>query len=746
MVTGSETKKEQARIENSILDTVAAMAPTTVSRREFLKRMGLLTGGIIIYCTVGDPTAFARAPRQGQGANVPTDFNAFLHIDEDGQVACFVGKIEMGQGPVTSFAQMVAEELDVAYDSVELVMGDTDRCPWDAGTWGSLSTRYYGVFVKEAACEAKEILKTLAAERLGCPRERLGVKNGVLFDSSAPSKKVAYGELTRGKRIEKHLDTLPPLKPFSEYTVSGKPFPRRDALEKVTGKARYAGDIRLPGMVYAKILRPPAHGAKRVSADTSTVKQIAGVQVIEDNDLVAVLHPQMDAAQKAHDLIKAEFEMDETGINDENIFDHLVKNAPAPAIAGRNGDLGVGEKAAGSIIEATYLNSYVSHAPMEPHTALAAVEGNKITIWASTQTPFGVKSQVAQTLGWPEENVRVITPFVGGGFGGKASSAQAIEAARLAKLAGKPVMVLWSREEEFFYDTFRPAAVVKIRSGIDQKGRMTLWDYKVYFAGKRGCENFYEIPHHQEAVYGEWYIGPGIHPFAVGPWRAPAANTNTYARDLHINMMAAKAGKDPLHYRLNHLKDKRMISVLRAAARLFGWTTAPPPSGRGFGISCGIDAETCVALMAEVKVHENTGEIEVKRIACAQDMGQVVNPRGAALQMEGCITMGLGYALSEEIHFSDGRLFDTNFDTYSLPRFSWLPDIKTTLVANNALPPKGGGEPAIICMGGVLATAIYDATGATVFQLPMTPDRVKAALNQKKDRIRAQRKAESVDI
>jgi nicotinate dehydrogenase subunit B len=415
-------------------------------------------------------------------------------------------------------------------------------------------------------------------------------------------------------------------------------------------------------------------------------------------------------------------------VDDKTIFDHLLKNAPSPSIASQAGDIATGEKNASAIVTATYLNSYVSHAPMETHTALAAAEGSKITVWASTQSPFGVQTQVARALRWPVEQVHVITPFVGGGFGGKASSAQAVEAARLARIAQKPVMVVWTREEEFFFDTFRPAAVVKIRSGVGSAGEMVFWDYQVYFAGQRGCENFYEIPHHRERVYGEWSNDSGVHPFAVGPWRAPAANTNTYARDLHINLMAAQAGADPLQYRLDHLKDPRMRSVLETAARQFGWTPIKPPSKKGWGISCGIDAETYVASMAEVEVDPKTGAIEVKRVVCAQDMGQVVNPQGANLQMEGCITMGLGYALTEEVHFSNGQVLDTNFDTYQLPRFSWLPRIETVIVPNDSLPPKGGGEPAIICMGGVLATAIHDATGAAVFQLPMTPARVKAAL------------------
>lgn len=709
-------------------DRISATPPASMTRREFLRRLGLVGGGLMVYGHFRDVLIDPSAQARTRWGNVPEDWNAFIHIGAENRVTCYVGKIEMGQGPITSFAQMVAEELDVAYDAVDMLMGDTDLCPWDAGTWGSLSTRHYGVFVKEAACEAKGVLKELAAEELKCPQARITAKDGALYDRSNPENRVTYGQLTKGKTIERHLSTLPPFKPISEYTISGKPHLHRDSYDKVTGKAQFAGDIILPGMLYAKILRPPAHAARQTSVDTTAAEKIPGIRIVRDNGMIAVLHPQMDEAQKALDAIKAQYDIPTTGIDDKNIFDHLLKNAPHPSIASQGGDLTTGEQASRSIIEATYFNSYVAHAPMEPHTAVAAAKGKKITVWASTQSPFGVQQRVSGALDWPMENVRVITPFVGGGFGGKSASRQAIEAARLAKITGKPVKVMWSREEEFFYDTFRPAAVVKIRSGIDLSGKMTFWDYNVYFAGQRGCENFYEIPNHREAVYGEWRGVSGVHPFAVGPWRAPAANTNTYARDLHINLMAAKAGQDPLQYRLAHLKDKRMRSVLEAAARQFNWKPAKPPSGRGFGIACGIDAETYVALMAEVKVHAS-GAIDVKRVVCAQDMGQVVNPQGATIQMEGCITMGLGYALAEEVHFGDGQVLDTNFDSYQIPKFSWLPDIETIIVPNDALPPKGGGEPAIIGMGGVLATAVHDATGAAVYQLPMTEERVKAALS-----------------
>jgi isoquinoline 1-oxidoreductase len=708
------------------------MASSKMNRREFLKRLGVLGGGVIIGFNTFDSRLWARKPRTGfLGAGVPTDFNAFLRIGVDNRVVLYTGKIEMGQGVMTSLPQLLAEELYVNVDAVDIVMGDTDVCPWDAGTFGSLSIRHFGVFLREAAVEARGALLELAAERLKTPIARLATENGYVFDSSKPTLRVRYGELTQGNIIEKHIDDLPPLKAPSAFETMGESVPRRDAIEKVTGAAEFSGDIRLEGMLYAKILRPPAHGAKLLQADTAAAKKIDGLQIVEEGDFIAVLHKYPDVAEQGLARIKARFDRPKTGVNDRTIFDHLLKSPPAPEIASQGGNLKTGEKQAATVIENTYYNSYVSHAPMEPHAAVANFDGKKLTVWASTQTPFRVKDMIAGQLGLSADQVRVIAPYLGGAFGGKSASQQAFEAARLAKRLRKPVQVAWNRAEEFFFDTFRPAAIVKIKSGIDSAGKMTLWDYNVYYAGMRGSQQFYENPHHKEVVHGRWRgLSGSYHPFAVGPWRAPANNTNTYARDLQLNLMAAKAGADPLQFRLAHLKDKRVINVLQAAAKKFGWQPIKTPSGRGYGIACGIDAGTYVAFMAEVEVDKGIGSVNVKRVVCAQDMGVVVNPEGAVTQMEGCITMGLGYALAEEVRFSDGALLDLNFDTYSIPTFSWLPKIETVILENPNLAPQGGGEPAIIGMGGVIATAIYDAVGAAVLQLPMTPERVKAALRQ----------------
>ena len=491
----------------------------SLNRRDFLKRMGVLGGGIIVYFQVGTATAWAQRRGGGFfGANVPEDFNAFLRIGVDGKVTCLTGKIEMGQGVVTSLPQMLAEELDVAYDAVEIIMGDTALCPWDMGTFGSMSTRFFGASLREAAGEARGVLMAMGAEYLEIPLERAQTKDGVVYDKARPQNNLTYSSLTKGEIIERHLKGKPALKGPAEFKVMGKPHLRRDAEEKVTGKARYAADIRLPGMLYAKIVRPPAHGAKLRGLDTTAAERVQGVRVIRDGDLIAVLHEHPDEAEKAMAEIKAQFFVPKTGVDDKNIFDHLLKNPPSPNIASSGGDLNTGERMASTIVEETYLNSYVSHAPIEPHAAVARVEGNKATVWASTQGPFMVQRQVAEALNVPSENVHVITPFVGGGFGGKTSGPQAVEAARLSRLSGRPVQVAWSRREEFFYDTFRPAAVVKIKSGLNDAGDMVLWDYHVYYAGQRGAEQFYEIPTTGRPFMGNGEDGAAPAPLTRLPW------------------------------------------------------------------------------------------------------------------------------------------------------------------------------------------------------------------------------------
>ncbi len=697
-------------------------------RRDFLEGTGL--AGLVLLFSTG-PASAQETERVAARPGHATDFNAYLRIGPDGRVTCLVGKVELGQGSMTALAMLLAEELDVALDQVDMVMGDTDRCPWDMGTFGSLSIWQFGPVLRGAGAEARAALLQMAAKRLKVPVEQLAVDKGIVAKQGDGAVRVSYGELVAGKRIERHLGQVAP-KPVSAFRIVGKDAARKDALEKVTGRALYAADQRPPGLLHARILRPPAHGATLKSVDTRAAEALPGVRVVRDKALLAVLHARPDGAADALGRVKADWQVPASDLDQGSIFDHLARTAPKPAVLAAKGDLAAGEQAAARLVEATYTNAYVAHAPIETHAAVAAWEGDKVTVWASTQAPFVVRAQVAQALGLPAAQVRVITPYVGGGFGGKSGGPQAVEAARLARLAGAPVCVQWDREEEFFHDAFRPAAAIRMRAGVGLDGRITFWDCSVIGAGEREAVTFYAVPNQRTTSAGSWQGGnpEGMHPFAVGAWRAPSANSNNFAHECHVDALATRLRVDPVALRLRNLAEPRMARVLKLAARRFGWGGQSGPSRRGVGIgvACGHYRGTYVAAMAEVAVDRATGHVQVMRITLVQDMGVVVNPDGARQQVEGSLVMGLGYALSEEVPFKGGAVLARGFADYRLPRFSWLPKLDILLVNNPAVPAQGGGEPPIIVVGAMLSNAIHDATGVRLTHLPMTPERVKAAL------------------
>jgi len=717
---------DMTNAERQNLESEALFPQLVVDRRNFLQLTG---AGLFVLVSLRESALRGEGLQEGRVRGYPTDVNAYIKVGNDGRVTIFSGKIEMGQGVETSMAQMIAEDLAVPLGRIDMVMGDTDTCPFDQGTWGSMTTRFFGPALRAAAANAKAILVELAAERLSVPKTDLRAEDGAVVVAADPSRRVTYADLVGGRRIERTLSEAAIQKAVADFAVMGTSPRRLDAAEKVTGKAIYAGDVRMPGMLHAKILRPPAHDSTLKRVDTTRAAAVAGTTIVNQDGIVAVLHADPETAERALALVDAEFDTPASTITGENIFEHLLAGDSQGRAADERGNIETGRRDARTIIEKTYLDGYKAHAPMEPHTALASFENGKMTIWGSTQSPFGDKDRVAMALGLPPDQVRVITPYVGGGFGGKGSNLAAIEAAQLARIAGRPVMVAWTRAEEFFLDTFRPAAVVKVTSGLDASGRICLWDYHGYYAGSRGADQLYDVPNSRLTFYGgQW--GASAQQFTTGAWRAPGANTNIFAKESQIDIMAARAGVDPIEFRLRHVSDPRLRGVIEAVAKAAGWKPAKSPSGRGFGVAVGTDAGAYVAHVAEVEVDKATGAVKVKRVVCAQDMGVVVSPMGATMQMEGCITMGLGYSLTEDIRFRGRAVLDRNFDTYEIPRLSWMPVIETVLVKNDAVTPQGGGEPAIVCMGAVIANAIFDAVGARLLRLPMTPERVLAAMRQ----------------
>jgi isoquinoline 1-oxidoreductase len=579
--------------------------------------------------------------------------------------------------------------------------------------------------LRAAAAEAREVLIDLAAEKLGVSDEMLDVSDGIVFVKNDPSKKISYATLTKGKKIVKTLKMKPEIKRSKDFKIIGKSVLSLDAESKVTGKAKYSADIKLPGMVYASIVRPEIFGSKKLEVDSSKLSEFEDVVLVEDGDLVAVVHPDPEIAYKSSKKVKITWEVPEAKADNENIFQYFEDNIKEFKVFEEEGSLTAGSDASETIVEANYYDGYKAHASIETHTATCYFEDDKLTMWASSQTPFGTREQLAKAFDLPLEKVHLKQIFIGGGFGGKIYNQQAIEAAKIAKLSGKPVQLAWDRKEEFMYDRFRTATLMKTRSGVDRNGKLKLWDFDIYCAGSRGTKLFYGIENNRTRIFNE----DDIHPFGTGAWRAPGNNSTTFARESHIDTTAHAAGIDALEFRLNNLKDENMATALKLAAKTFGWERKKQ-NGHGYGIALGADAGTCVAMIAEVYVDKTTGKVQPIRVVCGQDMGQVVNPHGAILQTEGGIIMGLGYALSEDIEFNGGKVKSSTFNNYEITKFSITPEIECVFVDKMDSKPQGAGEPAIICVGGAIANAVFDACGARVNRMPVTSDRILEALRK----------------
>ena len=694
--------------------------PISLGRREFIKKLG---GGIIVVFCLGSGSLL-KGWSQSDSESLE-NFNAYLRVKEDGRVDCYTGKVELGQGIVTSLAQVLADELEVDIRLVDMVMGDTELCPYDAATWGSLTTRFADPVIRAAACEAREILKELGAEQLGVDKNEVSAQKGRVYVINEPGRGITYAKLTEGKKIVKSLDIKPAIKNASEFNLIGKDVISLDAEAKVTGAAKYSGDIIIPGMVHASMVRSNAYGAKKVSVDATGLAAFDGAELVEVGDLVAVVHTDPEVASKAAKKVKVTWDEPEVKTNNEDVFNYLTSNVKNSRNFEEGGDLDTGKEASEYFIEREYHDGYKAHAPMETHSATCYFEGDKLTMWVSSQTPFGTRDQLARALELPKENIHIKQIFIGGGFGGKIYNQQAIEAALIARSCRKPVQLVWTRREEFLYDQFRPAAVVRARSGADSSGKMTAWEFDIYCAGSRGTKLFYEVPNNRTRLFDE----RNIHPVGTGAWRAPGNNTTTFARESNIDELAHVAGVDALEFRLKNLKDDDLKKTLELAAKTFDWSREKK-EGHGYGIALGVDAGTKVAIIAEVHVDKATGKTSPVKIVCAQDMGQVVNPHGATVQTEGGITMGLGYALSEDIEFKGSRVNTRNFSNYDITKFSMTPPIECVFIDKMDSKPQGGGEPAIICVGGAIANAVFDACGARVRRMPVTADSVLKALKE----------------
>jgi len=535
---------------------------------------------------------------------------------------------------------------------------------------------------------------------------------------------LSYGQIAKKLQQVKIVIAQAKLTPTVDWKVAGKPAPKVDGRDFVTGKHQYPSDISRPGMLYGKVLRPAGFKATLVSVETSEAEKQAGVKVVRDGEFIGVTAPDAWSAEQAIAVVRAKWDVPEQPSN-ANLFEYLKSNLDTSRERSEQPvDLDAFKKALSSAdakLEQTYTVEYIAHCPLEPRAAVAEWDGDSLTVWTGTQRPFGVHDELVEAFRMPPDKVRVIMPAMGSGYGGKHSGECAIEAARLAKGAGKPVKVVWTREEELTWAYFRPAGVIEARSGVMRDGRIVAWEFHNYNSGSSGIATPYNI--HQLNIQ----YHPVKSPLRQGSYRGLAATANHFVRESFMDELAHEVKMEPLQFRLKNLTDERLKAVLDAAADKFGWGKEKSTAERGFGIAGGYEKGSYVAACAEVAIDPKTRKVRIVRVAQAFECGAVVNPNGLRNQVEGAVVQGIGGALFEQVKFANGRILNAHFSEYRLPRLSDLPQIDVVLVDRKDLAAAGAGETPIMGIAPAVGNAIFAASGVRLRKLPMAPEGVVGA-------------------
>lgn len=692
-----------------------------LARRDFFKFLG---AGIAVFAVAKKARAAQEtAPTLGfHFEELPENITAWLHIGEDGNVTAFTGKVEIGQNIRTSLAQTVADELRVGFECVTMVTADTALTPFDFGTVGSRSMPTMSPQLRRVASAARDLLVDAAAKEWNVAADGLTAANGKVSDP-ATGRSLKYGELARGKTLAQNLPTEDPVTPPDKWTIAGKSIAKKDGRAFVTGEHQYTPDLRRTGMLYGKVLRPPSFGATLTMYDAQAAQAMPGVVLLRDGDFVAAAAGNERDAQKAVEAIRTEWK-EVPQPSSEELFSYLKQNAkPGSDERSRHikGSVENGLAAAAHRLDATYTVAFIAHAPLEPRAALAEWSAGKLTVWTGSQRPFAVRDELANAFHVPEGSVRVIVPDMGSAYGGKHTGDAALEAARLARAAGRPVKVVWTREEEFTWAYFRPAGVMEVKSGIAADGTLTAWEFHNYNSGMSAIETPYDVANQHIEFHSTEC------PLRSGSYRGLAATANFFARESHMDALARTAQIDSLEFRLKNLSDPRLRAIFEAAAKSFGWPRQKSKEGHGFGIAGGHEKGGYVATCAEVAVDRATGTVRVVQLTTAFECGAIVNPDGLRNQVIGANVQGLGGALFEAIAFENGRITNPHFASYRVPRFRDVPEVEAVLLDRKDIPSAGAGETPIMGVAPAISNAIFDATGTRLRDLPMTPNGILPA-------------------
>lgn len=679
-----------------------------LDRRDFFRVLG---AGFLVFGIVETSEAqeSGGGRSRGERPRAPQELGPWLHIGEDGTISAYTGKAEVGQNTRTALTQGLAEELRVPVTAIKLLMADTDRVPFDAGTFGSRSMPDMLPQLRKVGATARELLIDRAAILLACDRSQLKASNQKVTHIGT-GKLLPYAEIVKGQKVMETAPVNPSLlTPAADWTILGTPVAKVDGQAMVTGAHRYSSDQTLPEMLYGCVVRPPGIGATLEDFDSRAATK--GAVVVRDRDFLGVAAADPRTARQVAESLKAHWTAG-SSVSDADLFATL-KNTAKPKSESTKGSIDEGIAASDQQLSATYTIAYIAHAPLEPRAALATWDNGKLTVWTGTQRPFGVRRELADAFGIPESQVRVIVPDTGSGYGGKHTGEAAVEAARLAKEAKKPVKLVWTREEEFSYAYARPAGVIEVRSGVRKDGTLTAWDFHNYNSGSSGIATLYDIPHQRV------HFHPSQSPLRQGSYRGLAATANHFAREVHMDEIAHALGKDPLAFRLANLTNARLRTVFERAAEAFGWGKRSTGSGRGIGFGGGFEKGGYVATFAEVSADNDLKRVRVERVVTAFECGAVVNPDCLRNQIEGGVVMGLGGALFEQLRFADGRLTNGRFSRYRVPRFADMPVIETILVDRKDLPSAGAGETPIVGIAPALSNAIFSATRQRLRSMPL---------------------------
>jgi isoquinoline 1-oxidoreductase len=694
------------------------------NRREFVQVLG---AGLVIAVAAST----ARGQRRGGSRGGPRSakFSQRFHVGKDGVITVLTSKVECGQGSRTQLAMAAAEELHFPIEQIRLIMADTGQCPDDGGTAGSRTTPGNVPAIRAASAAAREVLVSLAAKRFKVEPATVRVEAGK-FVAEARMETLTLADLVADESfaaaIDKQLPSGASVTPVDKWKVLGKPVAKLGGADVVTGRHQYPSDVVRPNMLYGKVLRAPSYGAKLRSIDVATAKAIDGVAVVHDGDFIGCAAASTFLAGKALDALAdaAKWDSPENEPSSKTLYEDLKRTTGAGGGRGgfgrsRDNTWGNLEAALADSrrkIDAAYRIAYIQHAPMEPRAAVAEWNDGKLTVWTGTQQPSRVQGELASAFRLSGDKVRVIVPDTGGGFGGKHSGEAAVEAARLAKAAGRPVSLRWTREEEFTWAYFRPAGLIDVRAAVDDAGKLSAWDFTNYNSGGSAIDSPYK------SASGRIRFVGSQAPLRQGSYRALASTANCFARESAIDELAKLAGADPLEFRLAHLPDGRLKDVLVAAAKKFEWSRRrnETDTPHGFGLACGTEKGSFVAACAEVEMSD--GKPKVISVSQAFECGAIQNPANLRAQVVGCLVMGLGGALFEEIRYEKGRVTNASFSGYRVPRMKDVPQIDIVLVNRPDLPSVGAGETPIIAVAPAINNAIAHATGKHKRSLPLLGD------------------------